>query len=181
MEFISTELQDVYIIKCVRHGDERGYFSETFRKDEFEIVVGAVDFVQENESMSRRGVVRGLHYQAGDKAQAKLVRVTHGRVVDVAVDLRRNSTTYGHHIAVELSEENGLALYVPRGFAHGFMVLSETARFEYKVDNYYCPAAERCIRFDDPELAIEMQLPASEAIFSEKDRRGISFAEAEKF
>ena len=181
MEFITTDLPGVYIIKPLRHGDERGYFCETFRKDEFEKNIGPVDFVQENESLSRRGVVRGLHYQAGASSQAKLVRVSQGRVVDVAVDLRRSSPTFGRHIAVELTEDNGLMLYVPRGFAHGFIVLSEQARFEYKVDNYYDPSSERCIRFDDPQLAIDMLLPAEEMIFSEKDRKGVSFAEAEKF
>lgn len=181
MEFITTDLPGVYIIKPLRHGDERGYFCETFRKDEFEKNIGPVDFVQENESLSRRGVVRGLHYQAGASSQAKLVRVSQGRVVDVAVDLRRSSPTFGRHIAVELTEDNGLMLYVPRGFAHGFIVLSEQARFEYKVDNVYEPSSERCIRFDDPQLAIDMLLPAEEMIFSEKDRKGVSFAEAEKF
>lgn len=181
MEFIETELPGVYMIKPVRHGDERGYFCETFKKEEFEKNIGVVNFVQENESLSRRGVVRGLHYQAGDASQAKLVRVSQGRVVDIAVDLRQSSPTFGKHIAVELTEDNGLMLFVPRGFAHGFIVMSEMARFQYKVDNQYCPASERCIRFDDAELGIGMMLPAEKLIFSEKDRKGVSFAEAEKF
>lgn len=181
MEFIKTDLQDVWLIQPVRHGDARGYFCETFRLDEFRRAVGDVDFVQDNESQSHFGVARGLHYQAGDKSQAKLVRVTQGRVVDIAVDLRRSSPTYGRHIAVELSHDNGLQLFVPRGFAHGFVVLSETARFEYKVDNYYCPEAERCIRMGDPDLAIALPLEHSRLQFSEKDLRGLPFTKAEKF
>lgn len=181
MEFIKTDLQDVWLIRPVRHGDARGYFCETFRLDEFRRAVGDVDFVQDNESQSHFGVARGLHYQAGDRSQAKLVRVTQGRVVDIAVDLRRSSPTYGRHIAVELSDDNGLQLFVPRGFAHGFVVLSDTARFEYKVDNYYCPESERCIRMDDPDLAIALPLDPGSLQFSEKDLRGLSFAQAEKF
>ncbi len=166
----------------MRFGDERGYFCETFRKDEFRAATGLdVDFVQDNESLSRRGVLRGLHYQAGDAAQGKLVRVSEGRVLDVAVDLRVSSPTFGRHIAVELSQENGRQMYIPRGFAHGFLVLSERARFQYKVDNVYCPSAERCICFDDPQVGIDWGVDLDGLIFSEKDLRGVSFAEAEKF
>lgn len=182
MEFTSTDFPGLWIIDPVRFGDERGYFCETFRKDEFRAATGLdVDFVQDNESLSRRGVLRGLHYQAGDAAQGKLVRVSEGRVLDVAVDLRESSPTFGRHIAVELSQENGRQMYIPRGFAHGFLVLSERARFQYKVDNVYCPSAERCIRFDDPQVGIDWGVDLGGLIFSEKDLRGVSFAEAEKF
>lgn len=181
MDFIKTELPGVYIIKPVRHGDARGYFCETFRQDQFVENIGEINFIQDNESLSRRGVVRGLHYQAGEKAQAKLVRVTQGRVIDVAVDLRSESPTFGRHVKVELSDENGLMLFVPRGFAHGFAVLSDMAKFEYKVDNTYCPAAERCILFDDPQLGIEIGIAEDQMLRSEKDLKGVSFAEAEKF
>ncbi len=182
MEFTSTDFPGLWIIDPVRFGDERGYFCETFRKDEFRAATGLdVDFVQDNESLSRRGVLRGLHYQAGDAAQGKLVRVSEGRVLDVAVDLRVSSPTFGRHIAVELSQENGRQMYIPRGFAHGFLVLSERARFQYKVDNVYCPSAERCICFDDPQVGIDWGVDLDGLIFSEKDLRGVSFAEAEKF
>ena len=178
MTFTETQLAGLWLIEPVRHGDERGYFCETFRRDEFEKHIGAVDFVQDNESRSRRGVARGLHYQAGEAAQAKLVRVSEGRVFDVVVDIRRGSPTFGRHLSFELSAENGCQLYVPRGFAHGFIVLSESAMFQYKVDNLYCPSAERCIRFDDPILAIKFPIPVNELIFSAKDLKGLSFAEA---
>ena len=181
MTFTETKLAGVWLIEPVRHGDARGYFCETFRKDEFEKHIGVVDFVQDNESRSHFGVARGLHYQAGDAAQGKLVRVSEGRVIDVVVDLRKDSPTYGQHLSVELSAENGRQMYVPRGFAHGFVVLSESAMFQYKVDNVYCPSAERCIRFDDPELAIGFPMPVGELLFSEKDLHGQTFAAAEKF
>ncbi len=178
MTFTETQLSGVWLIEPVRHGDARGYFCETFRRDEFERHIGAVDFVQDNESRSHRGVARGLHYQAGAAAQGKLVRVSEGAVVDVVVDLRRDSATFGRHLSVELSAENGRQMFVPRGFAHGFVVMSESAMFQYKVDNLYCPSAERCIRFDDPELAIEFPIPVNELLFSDKDLHGQSFAEA---
>lgn len=181
MTFKETKLDGAWLIKPVRYGDARGYFSETFRKDEFESHIGKVDFVQDNESRSRYGVVRGLHYQAGKASQAKLVRVTEGTVIDFAVDLRTASPTFGQWIAVELSADNGLQLFIPRGFAHGFAVVSPTATFQYKVDNFYSPADERCIRFDDPQLSVEVPLSRSEMIFSEKDLSGVSFSEAEKF
>ncbi len=181
MTFTETQLAGVWLIEPVRHGDSRGYFCETYRRDEFERHIGAVDFVQDNESKSHRGVARGLHYQAGDAAQAKLVRVTEGTVVDIVVDLRSDSTTFGQHMAVELSDANGRQLYVPRGFAHGFIVMSDSAVFQYKVDNYYCPSAERCIRFDDEQIGVRFPLPHSALQFSEKDLRGMSWAEAEKF
>lgn len=182
MKFIPTEFSGLWIIDPVRFGDERGYFCETFRKDEFRAATGLdVDFVQDNESFSRRGVLRGLHYQAGDAAQGKLVRVSEGRVLDVAVDLRMASPTFGRHIATELSQDNGRQMYIPRGFAHGFLVLSEFARFQYKVDNMYCPSAERCIRFDDPQIGVDWGVDTEGLIFSGKDLRGMSFADAEKF
>lgn len=181
MTFTETQLAGVWLIEPVRHGDARGYFCETFRKDEFVRHIGAVDFVQDNESRSHFGVARGLHYQAGNAAQGKLVRVSEGRVIDVVVDLRKDSPTFGQHLSVELSAENGRQMYVPRGLAHGFVVLSDSAMFQYKVDNVYCPSAERCIRFDDAELAIEFPMPVGELLFSEKDLHGQTFAEAEKF
>ena len=181
MTFTETQLAGVWMITPLRHGDARGYFCETFRRDEFEKHIGVVAFVQDNESKSCRGVARGLHYQAGDASQSKLVRVSEGAVIDYAVDLRTGSPTFGRWQSFELSAENGCQLFVPRGFAHGFAVISETATFQYKVDNLYCPQAERCISFFDPQLAIDMQLPAEEMIFSEKDSKGVSFAEAEKF
>lgn len=181
MTFTETKLAGVWLIEPVRHGDARGYFCETYRRDEFERHIGVVDFVQDNESKSHRGVARGLHYQAGDAAQAKLVRVTEGTVVDVVVDLRVDSPTYGHHLAIELSDANGRQLFLPRGFAHGFIVMSDMAVFQYKVDNYYCPSAERCIRFDDPEIGVQFPLPLTELQFSEKDLHGSPFAAAEKF
>lgn len=182
MEFLPTDFKDVWIIEPRRFKDARGYFCETFRRDLFERATGLhVDFVQDNESFSVRGVVRGLHYQAGDAAQAKLVRVTSGCILDVAVDLRTGSATFGRFIAVELSQDNGRQFFIPRGFAHGFAVLSETAQFQYKVDNYYCPSAERAIRFDDAFLSVPWPIVRDEMIISEKDMRASSWAEAEKF
>lgn len=182
MEILPGTLADTLIIKPVRHIDARGYFCETFRADEFDRAAGRhVDFVQENESLSSRGVVRGLHFQAGEHAQAKLVRVSEGRIVDVVVDLRHHSPTFGRHMCIELSSDDGLMLFVPRGFAHGFAVLSDVARFQYKVDNYYCPAAERTLRFDDPLLGIEWPLDREDMILSPKDLKGSSWADTEKF
>lgn len=176
MQYTPTDIDGVWLISPDRHYDRRGYFSETFRADLFEAATGiAPHFVQENESESQRGVVRGLHYQAGAAAQAKLVRCCLGTIVDVAVDIRPGSPTFGRHIAVELSHDNGLQLYIPRGFAHGFAVISDLARFIYKVDNYYCPSAERCIRYDDPALAIAWPVAAAERILSPKDLDGAPF------
>lgn len=182
MKFIPTDIEGVVIIEPIRHHDARGYFCETFRADEFDAAMGRhVDFVQENESLSTRGVVRGLHFQKGAASQAKLVRVSEGRIIDVAVDLRRSSPTYGRHICVELSDENGRQLFIPRGFAHGFAVLSEQARFQYKVDNYYSPQSERTLRLDDATVAVEWPFEASEMILSPKDAAGVSWEECEKF
>ena len=182
MKFIPTELEGVWLIEPVRHRDTRGYFCETFRRDLFEKATGLrPDFVQENESLSSQGVVRGLHYQAGSAAQAKLVRVSEGTIVDVAVDLRRSSPTYGRHICVELSADNGRQLFIPRGFAHGFAVLSPLARFQYKVDNVYCPEAERTLRLDDKEVNVKWPLDRSAMILSPKDEAGLCWEDCEKF
>lgn len=174
MNFITTDIEGVWIIEPRRFGDARGYFMESFKKSEFEANVGRVDFVQDNESFSSRGVLRGLHFQKGEWSQAKLVRVSQGTVIDVAVDLRGGSPTYGRHVAVELSQENARQLFIPRGFAHGFVVLSDTAQFQYKVDNVYAPQSEATLRFDDPALGIDWRIPASEMLLSEKDLCGLS-------
>ena len=154
MEYIETEIKGVLIVEPKVFDDQRGYFFEAWKKEEFQRHAGHVEFVQDNESKSSYGVLRGLHYQKGDASQAKLVRVIKGRVLDVAVDLRKDSSTFGHHVMVELSDTNKRQLFIPRGFAHGFLVLSDEAIFTYKVDNVYAPAAEASIRFDDPDLAI---------------------------
>lgn len=170
MKFEKTDIEGVWLIHTERHRDVRGYFAETFRADAFAAATGInPDFVQENESESRRGVVRGLHFQRGEHAQAKLVRVAEGAIWDVAVDLRPGSPTYGRYVAYELSQDNGRQLFIPRGFAHGFAVLSSTARFLYKVDNYYCPQSEGSVRFDDPALGVQWPLTPQEMILSPKD------------
>lgn len=175
MTFTELEINGVWLIEPKRFGDNRGYFCETFKLEEFESHVGKINFVQDNESMSTYGVLRGLHFQRGKWSQAKLVRVSQGRVLDVAVDLRRGSSTYGRHVAVELSQENAHQLFIPRGFAHGFVVLSETAQFQYKVDNVYAPQSEATLRFDDEALGIDWRIPHSDMKLSEKDMRGLSF------
>ena len=175
MTFTELEIKGVWLIEPKRFGDNRGYFCETFKLEEFESHVGKINFVQDNESMSTYGVLRGLHFQRGKWSQAKLVRVSQGRVLDVAVDLRRGSSTYGCHVAVELSQENAHQLFIPRGFAHGFVVLSETAQFQYKVDNVYAPQSEATLRFDDDALGIDWRIPHSDMKLSEKDMRGLSF------
>lgn len=175
MEFIPTKIPGVCLIRPKRFGDSRGYFMETFRQDLFDSAIGPVCFVQDNESLSTRGVLRGLHFQRGDKSQAKLVRVSEGAVFDVAVDLRRSSPTFGQWLGEELSDENGLQMFIPRGFAHGFLVLSEKARFQYKVDNVYCPEAEASIRYDDPTIAVEWPLEGLSPVLSPKDTDGLSF------
>ena len=181
MEFVETEIKGVWMITPVRYGDERGYFSEVWREDEFVRHIGPVHFVQDNESVSRRGVLRGLHFQAGEYSQAKLVRVSRGTVLDVVVDLRQNSPTYGRHVSVELTASSGRQLFVPRGFAHGFVVLSDVAQFQYKVDNVYAPQSECTLRFDDPALGIDWVLPREELILSAKDRRGIELKNVKPF
>ena len=182
MKYTPTAIPGVWLIEPERHFDKRGYFCETFRRDEFERAIGRkVDFVQENESLSHRGVVRGLHYQAGDASQAKLVRVSEGCIIDIAVDLRISSPTFGRHICVELSSDNGRQLFIPRGFAHGFAVLSDTARFSYKVDNYYCPDAERTLMFDDPTVGVAWPFDRETMLLSAKDAAGVAWNECEKF
>ncbi|MDR0667393.1 MAG: dTDP-4-dehydrorhamnose 3,5-epimerase [Prevotellaceae bacterium] len=170
MEFQETPIKGVWIMIPKIAADARGYFFESFRQDMFEKHVGTVRFVQDNESQSSYGVLRGLHYQLPPFAQSKLVRVIKGSVLDVAIDIRAGSPTFGQHVAVELNEANKRQLFVPRGLAHGFVVLSETAVFAYKVDNYYAPQAERSIRFDDVAFGIDWKVPASQLILSEKDK-----------
>ena len=171
MQFTRTEIKDVIIIDPQVHGDERGYFIETFRQDKLESFLGfKVNFCQDNESKSAKGVFRGLHYQLAPAAQTKLVRVIKGRVLDVAVDIRKGSPTFGQYVAVELSEENKRQLFVPRGFAHGFVVLEDNTTFAYKVDNYYSPENDRGIAFDDPTLDIDWTIPHEELKLSSKDR-----------
>ena len=181
MEFKELDIKGVWLIEPKRFGDARGYFCETFKLSEFESHIGKVEFVQDNESLSTRGVLRGLHFQRGEWSQAKLVRVSQGRVLDVAVDLRGGSPTYGRHVAVELSRENGRQMFIPRGFAHGFVVLSDEAQFQYKVDNVYAPHSEATLRFDDPALGIDWPIAKEEMKLSEKDLRGMAFAEVEPF
>lgn len=181
MEYIETEIKDVLIVEPKVFDDQRGYFFEAWKKEEFQRHAGPVEFVQDNESKSSYGVLRGLHYQKGDASQAKLVRVIKGRVLDVAVDLRKDSSTFGHHVMVELSDTNKRQLFIPRGFAHGFLVLSDEAIFTYKVDNVYAPAAEASIRFDDPDLAIQWPIDMSKVVTSAKDLRGVAFRDAECF
>ncbi len=170
MEVRQTEIEGLLIIQPKVYGDERGYFFESFSMKEFEEKVGKTVFVQDNESKSRYGVLRGLHFQKPPFAQAKLVRVVKGRVLDVAVDIRKDSPTFGSHVSLELSDENKTQLFIPRGFAHGFVVLSDEAIFQYKCDNYYSPMHEGAILWNDPRLHIDWQLPANEIILSEKDK-----------
>ena len=181
MNYIKTAIEGVYIIEPKVFSDSRGYFMETWKQTEFNENVYKVDFMQENESKSSYGVVRGLHYQRGEFSQAKLVRVIRGCVVDVAVDLRRFSPTFGKHVMVELSDTNKRQLFIPRGFAHGFAVLSDEAIFTYKVDNVYAPQTEACIRWNDPALGIEWPLPEADVMTSEKDMRGVTLSEADTF
>lgn len=181
MKFVEQSIKGVWIINPQRYGDARGYFTESYKKEEFDKHIGNVNFIQDNESVSTYGVLRGLHFQRGEYSQAKLVRVSQGRVIDVAVDLRRNSPTYGKHIAIELSQENGRQLFVPRGFAHGFIVLSEIAQFQYKVDNIYAPHAEVTLRFDDPDLNIEWPIPKEVLILSPKDLNGLPLNQIDVF
>ena len=171
MNFIRTNIPDVIIIEPTVHGDDRGYFVETFRADKLEAFLGfKLNFGQDNESKSSRGVSRGLHYQLPPHAQSKLVRVIAGRVLDVAVDIRKNSPTFGQHVAVELSADNKKQLFVPRGFAHGFIVLEDDTIFAYKVDNYYSPQCDRGIAFDDENLNIDWILKKEELNLSAKDK-----------
>lgn len=169
MKIETTPINDLLIIHPTVFADSRGYFFESYNRDAFEKLGLHYDFVQDNQSFSTYGTIRGLHFQKGEHAQAKLVRVLQGRVLDVAVDLRPGSPTFGQWKAVELTEENKAMFMVPRGFAHGFSVLSETAVFAYKCDNTYCKASEGGILFNDPDLAIDWQIPAGQEILSDKD------------
>ena len=177
MNYIETNIPGVFIIDPKVFSDARGYFMETFRQKEFEENIGLVTFIQDNESQSSYGVLRGLHFQEGEAAQAKLVRVIQGAVFDVAVDIRENSPTFGQYVTVELSGENKRQFFIPRGFAHGFLVMSETAVFSYKVDNFYSPSAERTLNCFDPDLAIQWPVSMEKIILSEKDRKGKAFRE----
>lgn len=171
MKILKTDIEGVVIIEPELFGDGRGYFFESYNREAFDREVSPVRFVQDNESRSRYGVVRGLHFQRAEFAQAKLVRVIEGRVLDVAVDIREGSPTFGRHVAVELSGANHRQLFIPRGFAHGFAVLSPEALFQYKCDNFYAPQAEGGIAWDDPALAIDWRLPREAVILSERDRK----------
>lgn len=171
MNIIQTAIPDVVIIEPKIFGDSRGYFFESFSEKNFIEKVTDARFVQDNESKSCYGVVRGLHFQKPPHAQSKLVRVIKGRVLDVAVDIRKGSPTYGQHVAVELTEDNHRQFFIPRGFAHGFAVLSEEAVFQYKCDNYYAPQSEGAVAWDDPDLGIDWGISPSEVILSEKDSR----------
>ncbi|MBO6018312.1 MAG: dTDP-4-dehydrorhamnose 3,5-epimerase [Prevotella sp.] len=181
MEYKKTAIEGVYIIEPRVFNDARGYFFEAWKQAEFEEHIGKVNFVQDNESKSCRGVLRGLHFQKGNASQAKLVRVIKGRVVDVAVDLRRSSPTFGQHVMVELSDENKRQFFIPRGFAHGFLVLSNEAIFTYKVDNPYAPQADGGIRWNDPALAINWPVDGLDVLTSEKDLRQPLLKDAEVF
>lgn len=180
MTYKETEIPGVWIIEPKVFNDGRGYFMEAFKQAEFEAHVGKLCFVQDNESCSTKGVLRGLHYQLAPYSQSKLVRVIKGCVLDVAVDIRKGSPTYGKHVAVELSEENKRQLFVSQGFAHGFQVLSDEALFTYKVDNVYTPTHERAIRFDDPAIGIHWKMAAEENVnLSEKDMKAPFLSNAE--
>jgi dTDP-4-dehydrorhamnose 3,5-epimerase len=179
MQFTRTDISDVIVIEPKVHGDSRGYFVETFRQDKLEEFLGfKIHFCQDNESKSSKGVLRGLHYQLAPAAQTKLVRVIQGRVLDVAVDIRKNSPTFGQHVAVELSAENKKQLLIPRGFAHGFVVLEDDTVFAYKVDNYYSPENDRGILFNDETLGIDWTLEYKELNLSQKDTVQPTLAEA---
>ena len=180
MKFVQTRIPGVVLIKPQVFGDSRGYFMESYRRDQFSSHVPQVEFIQDNESKSSCGVLRGLHYQLPPCAQSKLVRAVVGRILDVAVDIRKGSETFGQHVAVELTDENKEQLFIPKGFAHGFAVLSREAIVMYKVDAPYVPDSERGIRFDDPALDIDWRIDAAQALVSEKDSQLPSFAEAEK-
>lgn len=169
MNIVKTDIPEVVIVEPKVFGDNRGYFFESFSERDFAAAVREVKFVQDNESLSCYGVLRGLHFQKPPHAQSKLVRVVKGRVLDVAVDIRKGSPTFGKYVAVELSEENHRQLFIPRGFAHGFAVLSEEAVFQYKCDDYYAPSSEGAIAWNDPDLDIDWKLPADKVILSPKD------------
>ena len=181
MEYRKTEIDGVYILEPRVFNDARGYFFEAWKKEEFEEHVGKVDFIQDNESKSSYGVLRGLHYQKGNYSQAKLVRVIKGKVLDVAVDIRKSSPTFGKHVMVELSDENKRQFFIPRGFAHGFLVLSDEAVFTYKVDNIYVPQHEASIRWNDEEINIQWPIDIKDVVTSEKVLKACSLKNAELF
>ena len=181
MEYIETKIKGVFIIEPKVFNDARGYFMEAWKQAEFDEHVRRTVFIQDNESKSSYGVLRGLHFQKGDASQAKLVRVIKGKVLDVAVDLRKSSPTFGQHVMVELSEENKRQFFIPRGFAHGFLVLSEEAIFTYKVDNPYAPQADGGIRWNDPALGIEWPIDPTKVLTSEKDLKLPLLKDAEVF
>lgn len=178
MNYIKTDIEGVFIIEPRIFGDNRGYFFESFVQAEFEEKVCKTTFVQDNESKSSYGVLRGLHFQKPPYTQSKLIRVVKGRVWDIAVDIRKSSPTFGKYIGIELSEDNHRQLFIPKGFAHGFVVLSEEAVFQYKCDNYYAPQSEGAIIWNDPELGIDWKIPAEDIILSEKDKKHPLFKDA---
>ncbi len=181
MNYIQTEIDGVWLIEPKVFRDERGYFMEAFKEEDFKAHIGDVHFVQDNESKSSFGVLRGLHYQKGEYCQSKLVRVIKGKVLDVAVDLRRTSPTCGKYVSVELSEENQRQFFIPRGFAHGFLVLSDEAIFTYKVDNVYAPQAEASIRFNDETIGIDWPVAEEHLLLSPKDKAAPLFKDAVYF
>ena len=181
MEYKETKIKGVFIIEPKVFQDARGYFMEAWKQQEFDEHVGPTLFIQDNESKSSYGVLRGLHYQKGDASQAKLVRVIKGKVLDVAVDIRKSSPTFGQHVMVELSEENKRQFFIPRGFAHGFLVLSDEAIFTYKVDNPYAPQCDAGIRWNDPALGIEWPIDPAKVLTSEKDLKQPLLKDAEVF
>ena len=181
MNYIQMEIDCVWLIEPRVFLDSRGYFMESFKKEEFEENIGPVPFIQDNESKSTFGVLRGMHYQKGEFSQAKLVRVIQGEVLDVAVDLRKSSPTFGQHVSVVLSSENKRQLYIPRGFAHGFLVLSDEAVFSYKVDNIYAPQSEASIHYADKTLGIDWPVAEAQLILSDKDKVAPSFGDAVYF
>ena len=182
MNYIKTSIEGVWIIEPKVFNDQRGYFFEAWKQADFDEHIGRhVEFIQDNESKSSYGVLRGLHYQKGEWSQAKLVRVIKGRVLDVAVDIRKSSPTFGQHVAVELSDENKRQFFIPRGFAHGFLVLSDEAIFTYKVDNVYAPQAEAGIRWNDETIAVDWPIDPKDVVTSEKDLNAASLKDAEVF
>jgi dTDP-4-dehydrorhamnose 3,5-epimerase len=182
MNYVQTEIDGVWVIEPKVFDDARGYFMEAYKKEEFDKNIKEVNFIQDNESKSSFGVLRGLHYQKGNYSQAKLVRVIVGEVLDVAVDLRKSSPTFGKYVSVLLSAENKRQFFIPRGFAHGFLVLSEEAVFTYKVDNVYAPQSEASIKYNDPAIGIDWPIAPQQVKLSEKDlNKALCFDEAEVF
>ncbi len=177
MKFTELEIKGVWVIEPKIFTDQRGYFMESFKKELFEQHVGKVEFIQDNESKSTKGVLRGLHFQKGEFSQAKLVRALKGRVLDVVVDIRKGSPTFGKYVAVELTEDNKKQLYMPRGMAHGFLVLSDEAIFSYKVDNTYAPQHEATLAWNDPQVAVNWQMEEKDLLLSDKDKLGVSLSD----